>query len=192
MEAVAEKVYTLEEYFTFCELHKGRFEYVNGDIIEIPGESVAANQIAGNIHRYLGNILEDQPYIFVQNTVKLQVKEGKVFRIPDFLIFKESGNQIKYATEPVLVTDVTSVSSEKTDWTVKQNEYWSIPSIQYYLIAEQESCLIEFYMRERGRWYMKHYNKMEESIQLPYFGIEIPISAVYKKVVFPAEYINKA
>ncbi|WP_229214136.1 Uma2 family endonuclease [Dyadobacter flavalbus] len=131
MEAVAEKLYTLEEYFTFCESHEGRFEYVNGDIIEIPAKSVAANQIAGNIHFYIRGLLEDQAYLFVQNAVKLQVKEGKVFRIPDFLIFKESGNQIKYATEPVLITEVISVSSEKTDRTTKLNEYLSIPSLQY-------------------------------------------------------------
>lgn len=184
MEAVAEKLYTLEEYFTFCELHEGRFEYVNGAILELSEDSVAANQIAGNIHLYLRGLLEDQPYLFVQNAVRLQIEEGKVFRIPDFFIFKESGNLKKYATEPVLITDVTSLSPEKTDWTTKLNEYWSIPSLQYYLIAEQSSCLIEFYKRERGRWYMNHYSSMQESIPLPYFGIEIPVSAIYKKLVF--------
>ena len=51
MQAVAEKLYTTEEYFAFCEKNEGRFEYVNGEIIEMSGESVAANQIAGNIHR---------------------------------------------------------------------------------------------------------------------------------------------
>ena len=90
MKAAAEKLYTLEEYFTFCELHEGRFEYVNGAILELSGESVAANQIAGNIHFYLRGLLEDQPYLFVQNAVKLQVQEGKVFRIPDFLFLKKA------------------------------------------------------------------------------------------------------
>jgi Uma2 family endonuclease len=90
MEAVAEKLYTLEEYFAFCETQEGRFEFVKGEIVEMSGESVSANQIAGNIHRYVGNFLEDKPYIMVQNCVKLQVQEGKVFRIPDFMIFKES------------------------------------------------------------------------------------------------------
>jgi Uma2 family endonuclease len=103
MEAVAEKLYTLEEYLTFCETHEGRFEYVNGEIIEMSGESVTTNQIAGNINYYLRRFLEDEPSIFVQNAVKLQVQEGKIFRIPDFLILKENGSQIKYATDPLLI-----------------------------------------------------------------------------------------
>ncbi len=44
MEAVAEKLHSLEEYFEFCETHEGRFEYVNGEITEMSGESVTANQ----------------------------------------------------------------------------------------------------------------------------------------------------
>lgn len=42
------------------------------------GESVTANQIAGNIHIYLRNLLEDAPYIFVQNAVRLKVQEGSL------------------------------------------------------------------------------------------------------------------
>ena len=135
MEAVARKLYTLEEYFAFCEMHEGRFEFINGEIMEMTAESVTASQITGNIHFYLHKLLEDRPYIFVQSAVKLQVKEGRIFRIPDFLIFKESGNKIKYATEPVLIVEVISESTAKTDRTTKLNEYRLLPSLQYYLIV---------------------------------------------------------
>ena len=187
IEAVAEKLYTLEEYFAFCETHEGRFEYKHGEITEIICDSVTSNQIAGNIHIYLRNYLEKDPYIFVQSAVKLQVQEGKVFRIPDFLIFKESGNKIKYATEPVLIVEVISESIAKTDRTTKLNEYRLLPSLQYYLIVEQESCFIEVYIREGSRWYVELYDKLEEKISLPYFGVEIPVNVIYKKVNFQPE-----
>lgn len=187
MEAVAEKLYTLEEYLAFCKTHEGRFEFVNGEIIEMLSESVTAGQITGNIHIYLRGLLDDKPYIFVQNAVKLQVQEGKVFRIPDFLIFKESGNKVKYATEPILIVEVISESTAKTDRTTKLNEYRLIPSLQYYLIVEQESCFIEMYIREGERWYVEFYDKLDESISLPYFNVEIPVNRVYKKVVFQPE-----
>jgi len=44
--------------------------------------------------------------------------------------------------------------------------------------------LVEVYIREGERWYVELYTSMEESIPLPYFGIEIPVSSIYKKVVF--------
>ncbi len=186
MEAVAEKLYTVEEYFAFCEKNEGRFEYVNGKIIEMPEESVAANQIAGNIHRYMGNLLEDQPFIFVQNAVKLQVRGGKAFRIPDFFIFYETGNQKKYATEPIFIVEVLSESSINTDRVTKLAEYTQIPTLQYYLIIEQEECLVEVFNREGKRWYVDFYSDLNETIELPALNVKLPMSVIYKKINLPA------
>jgi hypothetical protein len=94
MEAVAEKFYTLEEYFAFCEKHEGRFEFVNGQILEC---------------RRIGNGQSDRreyPHISAKSsrrrTIHFRSKmqsdsrfRREVFRIPDFLIFKESGNQTR-------------------------------------------------------------------------------------------------
>ncbi|GLU54079.1 Uma2 family endonuclease [Dyadobacter frigoris] len=187
MEAVAEKLHSLEEYFKFCETHEGRFEYVNGEITEMSGESVTANRIAGNIHRYLGSLLEDEPYAFMQNSVKLQVSEGNIFRIPDFFIFKEDGNKEKYATEPLLIVEVISKSTEKTDRITKLNEYRSISSLHYYIIVEQNNCFVEIYTREGERWYVEFYEKMDDIIKLNHFNIELPLSKVYNKVSFQKE-----
>jgi Uma2 family endonuclease len=150
------------------------------------GESVAANQIAGNIHFYLRGLLEDQTFIFVQNAVKLQVKGGKAFRIPDFFIFHESGNQKKYATEPIFIVEVLSESSINTDRVTKLAEYTQIPTLQYYLIIEQEECLVEVFNREGKRWYVDFYSDLEETIDLPALDVKLPLSVIYKKINFPA------
>ena len=59
MEAVAERFYSLEEYLAFCETHEGRFEFVNGEVIEMAGETTTSNRIAGNIHFQLRDILQN-------------------------------------------------------------------------------------------------------------------------------------
>jgi Uma2 family endonuclease len=184
MEAVAERLYSLEEYFAFCEKQEGRFEFVNGEIIEMAGETTTSNRIAGNIHRYLGNILEDGPYMLLQNAVKLRVEEDRVFRIPDFLVCEEKGDAYRYATDPLLIVEVLSESTATTDRVDKLHEYCLMPSLKYYLIVEQAKCSVEVYIHDDDRWYVEFYNKMEDVIKLPFFDIELPLSAIYKKVVF--------
>ncbi|WP_262711977.1 hypothetical protein [Dyadobacter flavalbus] len=44
--------------------------------------------------------------------------------------------------------------------------------------------MIKIYIREGERWYVELYSKMEDVIPLSYFSIEIPVSAIYKKVAF--------
>jgi len=180
MEAVAERLYSLEEYFAFCETHEGRFEFVNGEIIEMSGETTTSNRIAGNIHFYLRRVLQDSLYELYQNAVKLRVAE-KIFRIPDFLICEEKGDAIKFTVLPLLIVEVLSESTAKVD---KLREYSSIASLQYYLTIEQARCSVEVYIREGKRWYVEGFNKLEDVINLGYFNTELPLSAIYKKVVF--------
>ncbi|SDF17429.1 Endonuclease, Uma2 family (restriction endonuclease fold) [Dyadobacter soli] len=184
MEAVAERLYSLEEYFAFCETHEGKFEFVNGEIIEMAGETTTSNRIAGNIHRYLGHLLDEGPYEFYQNDVKLKLEEGKVVRLPDFMICEEKGDAIRYTTLPLLIVEVLSESTAKTDRIDKLREYSSEASLLYYLMIEQTKCGVEMYIRDGERWYTEFYEKLEDVIKLPYFNAELPVSAVYRKVKF--------
>lgn len=184
MEAVAEKLYSLEEYFAFCETHEGRFEFVNGEIIEMAGETTTSNRIAGNIHRYLGYLFDEGPYELYQNDVKLKVEDGRVVRIPDFMICEEKGDAIKYTTFPILIVEVLSESTAKTDRIHKLREYSHEPSLIYYLMIEQAKCGVEMYTRDGDHLCFEFYDKMEDVIKLPYFDAELPVSAIYKKIVF--------
>ncbi len=89
--------------------------------------------------------------------------------------------KIKYATEPLLIVEVISESTEKIDRTVKLNEYRSISSLQYYIIVEQNNCFVEIYIREGERWYVEFYEKMDEVIKLTHFDIELPLSDRFTK-----------
>lgn len=183
MEAVAEKLYSLEEYFAFCESHEGRFEFVNGEIIEMAGETTTSNRIAGNIHFFLRGALTGA-YEFYQNSVKLKVENGRVVRIPDFMICEQKGDAVRFTTFPLLIVEVLSESTCKTDRVDKLREYSAEPSLQYYLMVEQTTCYVQMYVRDGERWYLELYDKMENDIPLPYFNTVLPVNVIYQRVVF--------
>ncbi len=180
---VAEKLNTVQEYFDFCETHEGRYEFIDGEIIEMSGESTIANEIAGNIHFFFRVLLEDKPFKMYQNAVKLMVQEGRKYRIPDFQIIHESGNKVKYATEPILIVEVLSDSTANVDRHIKLAEYSGITSLQYYLIIDQDNCFVEMFVRDGNRWYVEFYTELSESVKLPYFDTQLPLSTIYKKII---------
>lgn len=180
---VAEKLYTVEEYFDFCETHEGRYEFIDGEIIEMSGESTTANKIAGNIHFFFRVLLEDKPFEMYQNAVKLMVQGDKKYRIPDFQIIHESGNKVKYATEPILIVEVLSDSTANVDRHIKLAEYSGISSLQYYLIIDQDNCFVELFVRDGSRWYVEFYTELNESVKLPFFETQLPLSTIYKKII---------
>ncbi|MEI7587527.1 Uma2 family endonuclease [Runella sp.] len=166
MKSVSERLYTVEEYFAFCEQNTGRFEYVNGKIIEIGKKRSLQStnfQIISNIKEHFGHLIN-----------------------PDFFFFHESVNQKKQATEPIFIVEVLSESSINTDRVTKLAEYTQIPTLQYYLIIEQEECLVEVFNREGKRWYVDFYSDLKETIDLPALDVKLPLSVIYKKINLPA------
>lgn len=168
MKSLSEKLYTIEEYFAFCEQNAGLFEYVNGEILEIGKKNKKINQesssqIRKNIEEYFGYFIN-----------------------PDFFTFHKTYNQKKQASEPIFIVEVLSESSINTDRVTKLAEYTQIPTLQYYLIIEQEECLVEVFNREGKRWYVDFYSDLKETIDLPALNAQLPLSVIYKKINLPA------
>ncbi|MBB3836205.1 hypothetical protein FHS57_000187 [Runella defluvii] len=102
---------------------------------------------------------------------------------PVFFFKRQKGvksNSCSFGTEEVL-----SESSINTDRVTKLAEYTQLPTLEYYLIIEQEECLVEVFNREGKRWYVEFYSDINERIDLPALNIQLPLSVIYKKVQLP-------
>jgi Uma2 family endonuclease len=184
MVAVEEQLYTVDEYFDFCEVHEGLYEYVNGEIIEMAGETPIANLIAGNIHYFFRTVLKGRPFLMFQNAVKLMLGKGKIYRIPDMMVIHKEGVEAKSVKQPALIVEVLSESSMDTDRRKKLAEYCAIDSLQYYLIVSQDMSLIEMYRRVDKKWEFEFYTNLSDNISLSFFETILPLNDVYENVEF--------
>lgn len=184
MVAVEEQIYTVEEYFDFCEIHEGLYEYVNGEIIEMAGETPVANLIAGNIHYFFRTVLKGRPFLMFQNAVKLMLGEGKTYRIPDMMVIHKEGVESKSVRQPALIVEVLSEGTKDIDRRVKLVEYCQIESLQYYLIISQDMCLIEIYRRVDKKWEFEFYTNLSDNISFSFFDTVLPLNDVYENVEF--------
>lgn len=184
MVSVEEQLYTVEEYFDFCEAHEGLYEYVNGEIIGMAGETPIANEIAGNIHYFFRTILKGEPFKTYQNAVKLMLGKGKIYRIPDMMVIHKEGVEAKFVKQPALIVEVLSESSMDTDRRKKLAEYCAIESLQYYLIVSQDMSLIEMYRRVDKKWEFEFYTNVSDNINLSFFETILPLSDIYENVEF--------
>ena len=80
---------------------------------------------------------------------------------------------------PILVVDVTSPSSMRTDHVSKREDYARIPSVRHYLIIDQVQPLIELYTRQDGDWRYQRFDSLSDSIPLPALDIALPLAEVY-------------
>jgi Uma2 family endonuclease len=98
------------------------------------------------------------------------VQCGRVFD-PDTLILEE----------PVVVVEITSPSSERDDTGVKVEEYFSVPSIQHYLIVNLHEQVVIHHARRQGGGTEKH-DVTSGEINLTPPGMTVPVAELLPEI----------
>jgi Uma2 family endonuclease len=183
-KAIAEKKWTVEEYFELERHSTLRHEFVNGKLFKMFGSSRIANRIAGNCTFQFG-FLEDKGYDIIRHDVRTIIQSGKRYRYPDLAIAKRSDDRDSHGvTQPELLIEVTSVNSDKTDSTDKVAEYTALNSLHYYLIISQEEPLVHLYSRDAKGWRFDLFRKLNQKIKLPHLDCSLTLKDIYKNVIF--------
>jgi Uma2 family endonuclease len=184
MDLVAEKIYTVEEYFELERNSEVKHEFVEGQLIEMPGEKKVANKLSLRLSVVLLGLLNDNVYdVFIQD-VRLSTVRGKRYRYPDVMVVPVIDDEDEYNVhQAVLIIEVLSPSTEKTDRNDKLKEYSKIPSVQYYLLVSQEEPIIELYRRNGDIFEYTFFTEKTDVINLPFFDIKFTLNDIYKNIL---------
>ena len=129
-----------------------RHEYVAGVIHAMTGATKRHNRVVGNIYRRLSSAAGSGPCQVYFESVKLRASDD-IFYYPDIMVACDPHDEPFYETEPCLVAEVTSPSTENIDRREKLAVYKNVPSVKAYLIVEQNRRVVERYWRdEEGEW----------------------------------------
>ena len=178
----SDKKYTVEEYITHELKSQVRSEFINGQLFEMAGEKDVNNEIAGNLYILLSTLLKSFGYFIYSHDVKVKIFGEEKYCYPDVFITKElkteSNKYIK--SEPVLIAEVVSETSQVNDYVDKYIAYTKIPSLRYYLIIEPETTLITCYKKDENKeWITAKYTRVEDVIQLNALAISFQLKQIY-------------
>ncbi len=181
--------YTPEEYLELEENTEPRHEYRDGAIIPMTGGTTNHNEIAGNLYNHLKFGLRQRNYRIYIGDVKLWIPRHRIYTYPDVMVI--SGNPI-YAdqgtttvTNPILITEVLSQSTQNYDQGEKFSAYRSIPDLQEYLLIDQTRYHIMQYTKQNDQqWLLTDYQNSEAVVSLKSVDFEITIADIYEGVDF--------
>ena len=83
--------------------------------------------------------------------------------------------------DPVVVFEVLSPGTSRTDRIEKLREYQATPSIRRYVILEQDSIAATVFSRLGSDWIARALTE-GDVLQMPEIGIEIPLADIYADV----------
>lgn len=180
--ALAKKYIFSEEQYLASELQGSiRHEFVEGEVFAMVGASSAHNFISLNIASELRTHLKGKPCHPYINDMKVRI-DGN-FYYPDVLVdCSEISNDAYFVETPILIIEVLSTSTKNYDKTFKLQQYKRIPTLQEYVMVEQESALVEVLSRLDG--WQPHYYELGENFVLQSVGLTLSVAEVYEGIRF--------
>jgi Uma2 family endonuclease len=180
---------TVEDYLDGELDAKRRHEYVDGVVYAMVGAKIRHNRISVNAMVSLANRLLQSPCEAFNSDTKVRVQSNKGIRFyyPDAMVVCDSNSEDSvFQDKPVVIVEVISDSTRRTDETEKRESYLSIDSLQVYLRVEQSVACVKVDRRKEDGFISHQYDGLTNIIPLPTLGIELPLADLYRGIEFPA------
>jgi len=170
---------SVEEYLDGEMKSESKHELIDGDVYAMAGTSVNHERISTNFLIELGNHLRSSTCEPLGSDMKVHVNTN--FYYPDVIVDCSFDEATPYFTNtPKLIVEVLSKSTRRIDQTIKRTDYLSIPTLEEYILIEQDIADIEVVRRSQG-WQSKHYYLGDE-FTLESIGLTLSVEDIYQRV----------
>jgi Uma2 family endonuclease len=177
---------TSEEFLDWAQAQSERYEFDGVRPVGMTGGTVNHNRISLNLHRTLFGRLRDGPCEPLGPDAGIATT-GDAVRYPDALVTcARPPGDARLVPGVVVVFEVPSPISGRTDRIDKLREYRAVHSILRYVIVEHTGIGISVFARATGvdEWQATGLTP-EDVLRMPEIGIEIPVAELYDRVEFP-------
>jgi Uma2 family endonuclease len=182
---------TEAEYLAFEESSAGKHEYYNGEIYAMSGGTEAHNLISGNTYAALHAQLRRRPCRVYNSDQKIKIVATGLSTYADVAVVCGEAQFAEHRrlllTNPNLIVEVLSPSTERYDRGMKFQNYRTIPSLQHYILISQSSHRIEYYARQdNGEWLLREAIGLEAQLPIESIDCILALADVYEKVELEA------
>lgn len=189
MSAVPVLKYSVDEYLEMEEKSLEKHEFYQGEIFAMAGGSIPHNQIIKNslfsVEEHLRKTDKCQTFPSDQ---KIHCTTNSLFTYPDLSIvcgkIETLANHKDIITNPSVLLEVLSPSTQDYDRGSKFKLYRDIPSLKEYIIISSTEILVEKYDKQvDGSWVLHVYGEAD-NFSIPSIDMNIDVKVLYRNVEF--------
>jgi|APTNR8051073442_1049403.scaffolds.fasta_scaffold00408_4 Uma2 family endonuclease len=193
MTAILEtkQLFTLEEYLRMEEHATEKHTFENGKIKIMPGGTANHNEISANAITALSNAVRQLALKFrvFSSDMKIRIPYNNKVLYPDALVIAENPEFYEarkdIITNPLLIVEVISPSSEAGDRGSKFHDYRTITTFKEYLLLWQDEAFATLATRQSNDlWRMTDIQGLDQHIQLESIGCTINMADLYFNIEF--------
>ncbi len=179
----------LEDYLANEANAPVKSEFLAGEFYAMAGCTAVHNQLAGALYAAFLAHLKGKPCrVFVSDMkVKLRYDGEETVYYPDVMVDCTGlAPDAVLATDPTVVAEVLSQSTERTDRREKWFLYRNIPALQEYLLMDQTRPEITVFRRST-HWSAEILSAPDAAVDIPSIGFRCTVDDIYAGIPLPGE-----
>jgi len=179
------KPWTHEQFSSWAEAQEARYEFDGFQPVAMTGENAGHSAIGTNLRTALHTRLRGSERRALGADAGVETVNNAI-RYPDALVTcSRFENEDRVIPGVVVVFEVLSPTSERTDRILKVREYAAVASIRRYVILESTGVGVTVMERsEPGETWRTTVLTGDDILRMPEIGIEIPIAEFYEDLTF--------
>ena len=183
MSSTLRKPMTMAEFLDWERRQPTKHEFDGYQPVAMAGDTIAHGDLQRNLAILVGGPLRGTPCRFLGSDV--QVRTDRTVRYPDGTVVCGPQQPTAVSTsEPVILFEVLSPSTAGTDRILKAREYQALPSVQRYVLVEQDRVAATVYARAGEGWSVQVLTA-GETLDLPEIGVRVGLDELYVGVDLP-------
>jgi Uma2 family endonuclease len=181
---------SIEEYLAGELVSPIKHEYLGGVVHAMAGARNVHNLIVGNIFAALHARLRGRKCRPYNSDTKVRVRLPTQLRFyyPDVsVICRPNPQNDSFQDEPAAIFEVLSKATRRIDEGEKKDAYLSIPSLDVYVLIDQESATLVVHRRTPQGFVREDYLGLDAILSLPEIEADLPLREIYEEVQFSPE-----
>lgn len=154
------------------------------------GASTAHNRIAMSLARILGDQLRHGSCEPFGSDHRVATSPEGLYAYPDMTVVcgevEYVDDQFDTLTNPVVIFEILSPSTEHRDRVEKAKAYWTMKTLRLYVLVSQDKPQVEVIERKSEQmWQTVSYTGLDSVAVLPGLDVRLELSELYERVVLP-------
>jgi Uma2 family endonuclease len=192
MSTLSNRFLSPEEYLDIERKADNKSEYYHGEMFAMSGVSRKHDRIATQLAFLIAQHLRGKRCEDFSANMRVLAASSGLYTYPDLSVACEEPQfadaQVDTLTNPALLVEILSPSTEDYDRGKKAKLYRAIPSLQELLFIAQDSYEVELYRRQAdGSWSLMEAKGLESAITLTSIGYTLSLRELYEKVAEDSE-----
>ena len=185
MQVIDRKRMTYAEYLEFEKTSEVKHEYVNGEVHAMAGGTRVHARLASAFVTLVGPQLLNRPCAAYSSDLRVRIEATRRSTYPDVTIVcgpeVASPHDEDCITNPTLLVEVLSPSTEKSDRGDKWAHYQYLPTLREYVLISSDQKRVEVFRRESETNEWRYAVTLAGELTLHSIGVTLDLEALYRE-----------